>query len=96
MPREAQVFLSLVGIGLVILLAALTYYSRAVFTAQVEQGIISPQRITADGCTYDAPEYIQDRTLAVMGVATMRYPGGWHWRVECPDGNTFHVRIPRP
>lgn len=96
MPREVHVFLSLVGIGLIILLASLAYYSRAVFTAQAEQGIISPHKIAADGCVYDAPEYIQERQLNVMGVTTMRYPGGWHWRVECPSGSTFHVRIPRP
>lgn len=50
--------------------------------------LVDEQRSASDACEYITVEFLE--------ASDARYPGGWHWRVECPDGSTFHVRVPRP
>lgn len=57
------------------------------------------ERANRDGCEYTTIENLPPRQVVIVPKwdrPTITHPGGWHWRVECPDGSTFHVRVARP
>ena len=80
----------------VVLIALRLEATAATHRAAEAQRLTDEQRVAHDGCEYTTVEFLEPMNVGIRHGVTMPYPGGWHWRVECPDGSTFHVRVPRP
>lgn len=82
-------------VGLLFVWGGLLYRS----AISAVSGFTTQARATADGCEYLDIVNLPPRDVVIVPaaeVAVMVHPGGWHWRVECPDGSTFYVRVARP
>lgn len=53
-------------------------------------GAFIPGCLQVEPYRYDGPQVI------LRGNIVHGYPGGWHWRVECGDGQVFHIQVPQP
>jgi hypothetical protein len=82
-------------IGLLFVWAGLLYRS----AVSMFDRFGTPDRVAADGCEYQTIEWLDPRHVVIVPIGnrpTIVHPGGWHWRVECPDGTVFHVKVAHP
>ena len=95
MRRDTKLTFMYVLLALTMVWLSLIYYSVSVLAHSF--GTI--ERAERHACEYVTIENLPPRQVVIvpkLDRPTITHPGGWHWRVECPDGSSFHVRVPRP
>ena len=49
----------------------------------------------AESCRVVGVDDLPPRNLWVLGDTYMTYPGGLHYRISCPTGVIYHLKVPR-
>ncbi len=79
-----------------LLATALLTWALVIISIQAGRDLVAIKHgdLVAVGCEYIEPYQVDGRQTILHGNVVHGYPGGWHWRVECADGNVFHIRVP--